>query len=76
MAVTTQRINSTLKLQFETGMDEFGGSTFKTKSFRNIRTDAPTEALYEIVTKLKDLQQHPLVKVTRDDESLIENTDV
>ncbi|SIS55435.1 DUF1659 domain-containing protein [Salimicrobium flavidum] len=75
MAITAQRINSTLKMQFETGMDEFGSSTYKTKSFRNVRTEATTESLYEIVTKLKDLQQHPLVKVTRDDESLIETTE-
>lgn len=75
MAVTTERISSTLKLQFATGMDEFGEPMTKTKSFRNVRTEATTEALYEIVAKLKDLQQHSLVKVTRDDESSIVHTE-
>ncbi|WP_347861854.1 DUF1659 domain-containing protein [Salimicrobium sp. PL1-032A] len=75
MAVTTERINSTLKLQFNTGMDEFGAPVMRTKSFRNVRTDATTDALYEITAKLKDLQQHALVKVTRDDESSIVHTE-
>lgn len=71
MALMTQRINSTLKLQFETGTDESGEPTYKTKSFRNVRTEATSEALYAVVEKLDVLQQHPLTEVTRDDESSI-----
>ncbi|SIS55449.1 DUF1659 domain-containing protein [Salimicrobium flavidum] len=71
MALMTQRINSALKLKFDTGVDEFGEATYKTKSFRNVRTEATSEALYAVVEKLDVLQQHTLTEVTRDDESSI-----
>ncbi|SDY28519.1 DUF1659 domain-containing protein [Salimicrobium album] len=71
MAVITTRTGSALNIQFRTGRDAEGKTTYKTKSFRNVRTDAPTQSLYEVVLKLKDLQQHPIIKVTREDESLL-----
>ncbi|WP_347861856.1 DUF1659 domain-containing protein [Salimicrobium sp. PL1-032A] len=71
MALMTERIDSTLKLSFETGTDEFGEPTYKTKSFRNVRTDATSEALYAVVEKLDVLQQYTVKAVTRDDESSI-----
>ncbi|AKG03436.1 MULTISPECIES: DUF1659 domain-containing protein [Salimicrobium] len=71
MALMTQRINSTLKLDFETGVDELGQPVYKTKSFRNVRTEATAEALYAVAEKLESLQQYPLYEVTRDDESSI-----
>ncbi|SDJ57495.1 DUF1659 domain-containing protein [Salimicrobium halophilum] len=71
MALMTERIDSTLKLTFETGADEFGEPTYKTKSFRNVRTNATSDALYAVVEKLDVLQQYTLAEVTRDDESSI-----
>ncbi|SIS89860.1 DUF1659 domain-containing protein [Salimicrobium salexigens] len=71
MAITTARTGSALNIKFHTGRNVEGKPTYKTKSFRNVRTDAPTQSLYEVVLKLKDLQQHPIIKVTREDESLL-----
>ncbi|PBB06900.1 DUF1659 domain-containing protein [Salimicrobium humidisoli] len=71
MVITTTRTGSALNIQFRTGRTEEGKPTYKTKSFRNVRTDATTQSLYEVVLKLKDLQQHSIIKVTREDESLL-----
>ncbi|AKG03435.1 hypothetical protein AAV35_000660 [Salimicrobium jeotgali] len=75
MAVITTRTGSALNIQFRTGRDVEGKTTYKTKSFRNVRTDATTQSLYEVVLKLKDLQQYSIVKVTRGDEALLKKTE-
>ena len=63
---------STLQLVFLTGVDpESGNSTYKNKSFNNVKTSATADQLYEIAIAFEGLQQHPLTQINRRDNSEI-----
>ncbi|MFX3616167.1 MAG: DUF1659 domain-containing protein [Sporolactobacillus sp.] len=58
---------STLNLNLDGGMNEAGKAIVITKSFRNIQSAAPYDALLAIAQKLQPLQQHALISVERND---------
>ncbi|KGX91592.1 hypothetical protein N781_03635 [Pontibacillus halophilus JSM 076056 = DSM 19796] len=66
--------SSNLKLVFESGLDEKGNMTFKTKSFGNIKTDVTADQLMSVAQSLASLQQLTLSSVKRTDVSdVLEN---
>jgi len=73
MAVSYIR-TSQLRLVFETGFDpDSQEPIFKRKTFNNIKTDATAAQLYSVAESLSGLQQHPLYKIERADQSNIES---
>ncbi|WP_186578936.1 DUF1659 domain-containing protein [Aquibacillus kalidii] len=70
MAVA-QKVDSSLQLTFEDGMDAEGKAIYKKKSFSNIKTDATADQLFAITLALIPLQQLTLHSVKRNDTELI-----
>ncbi|MCI1858236.1 MAG: DUF1659 domain-containing protein [Sporolactobacillus sp.] len=62
---------SALVMTFDGGKDENGDPLLVTKTFRNIEPGASFDALLAVASQLAPLQQHPLVKIERDDTSAI-----
>ncbi|MFQ3546077.1 DUF1659 domain-containing protein [Halobacillus rhizosphaerae] len=69
MAVTADKVNSQLQLVFATGQDEEGKTTFRTKSFNNIKLTSTPDQLYRVASVLEPLQQHLLATVERNDRT-------
>ncbi|KAA0548443.1 DUF1659 domain-containing protein [Bacillus sp. BGMRC 2118] len=63
--------DSQLRLVFNTGVDSEGKPTYKSKSFRNVKTDATTDGLYAVATSLIALQQYPAEAIERNDKNLL-----
>lgn len=56
-----------LRLLFETGMDDTGKPTFKTKTFNNIKKTANANELHSTATALAGLSNYILDSVERND---------
>jgi hypothetical protein len=63
--------DSSLKLTFETGVDENGEPIFKSKSLNNVKLSATPDQLYVIASALYPLQKHNLTNVERRDTSVV-----
>ena len=63
---------STLQLVFMTGVDPLSGnSTYKNKSFNNVKPSATADQLFEIALAFEGLQQYPITQINRRDNSEI-----
>ncbi|KWW21709.1 MULTISPECIES: DUF1659 domain-containing protein [Peribacillus] len=60
-------VSSTLRVDFETGLNEKGNITFKRKSFTNIKTEATADQLFSTAAAIASVQTYPLGEVTRVD---------
>lgn len=68
---TSTVLQSTLVLSFDNGVDAKGKPVVKRKAFRNIKTAATQDQLYNVASVLAPLQQLPLISVERDDAAQI-----
>ncbi|WP_028392395.1 DUF1659 domain-containing protein [Bacillus cihuensis] len=55
----------TIRLEFETGLDEEGMPIVKRKSFSNVKTDAAPDHILAAAEAIAGLQIHPLSKVAQ-----------
>ena len=55
----------TIRLEFETGMDQKGMPIVKRKSFSNVKTDAASDDILAATQAIAGLQMHPLSKVVQ-----------
>ncbi|PLT34423.1 DUF1659 domain-containing protein [Bacillus sp. V5-8f] len=62
---------STLRVTFETGVNEKGEPQLKRKLFSNIKTDATAEELLKTAQSLTNLQKHTLTEIARQDTATI-----
>lgn len=60
-------VSSTLRVDFETGLNEKGNIIFKRKSFTNIKTEATADQLFSTAAAIASVQNYPLGEVTRVD---------
>lgn len=58
---------SRLRLVFETGVNEDGEPTFRTRTFNNIKKSATPDELYSTATTLASLSDYSLDSVQRTD---------
>ncbi|MFZ3591605.1 DUF1659 domain-containing protein [Bacillus sp. DJP31] len=63
--------DSQLRLVFETGVDEKGKMTTKSKNFNNIKTTATVDNLFAVAQSVFSLQQYPIVGIERNDTNLL-----
>ncbi|MBM7552976.1 DUF1659 domain-containing protein [Thalassobacillus pellis] len=73
MAVTSVRVDSTLQMVLETGLDQDGNGIYKVKSFHNVKTDATDDQLFTVANALKPLQSYALQRIERRDSSNLLN---
>ncbi|KMY50953.1 DUF1659 domain-containing protein [Peribacillus loiseleuriae] len=55
----------TIRLEFETGLDEKGMPIVKRKSFSNVKTDATSDEILQASATIAGLQLYPLSKVAQ-----------
>ncbi|CAH0345821.1 DUF1659 domain-containing protein [Bacillus sp. CECT 9360] len=62
---------STLRITFETGLNEKGEPMLKRKAFSNVKTSATADQLLQTAQSLANLQMHTLVEIARQDTANI-----
>ncbi|MBD7912461.1 MULTISPECIES: DUF1659 domain-containing protein [Clostridium] len=55
MAVTKTISSSSLQIEIESGKDSSGNTTYKKKTFSNVRTDAASQNVYDVATAIKNV---------------------
>jgi len=65
MAVNMEPTVTRLRISMDYGTDANGKRLTRTKSFNNIKADAADQAIFDVATALADLQQHPVIAVTK-----------
>lgn len=60
-------LESRLRLLFETGIDEKGNPTFKTKTFNNVKKTATADQLHATAMAIASLSDYLLDSVERND---------
>ena len=63
----------TIRLEFETGLDEKGMPIVKRKSFSNVKTDAASDDILAAAEAIAGLQLHPLSKVSQIGTTILSN---
>ena len=63
----------TIRLEFETGLNEKGIPIMKRKSFSNVKTDAASENILAAAEVIAGLQLHPLSKVSQIGTTVLSN---
>ncbi|MFJ7637780.1 MULTISPECIES: DUF1659 domain-containing protein [unclassified Peribacillus] len=65
------KLSTTLRLDFETGLNEKGEIVFKRKSFSNIKTNALVDQLSATAKAIASVQNYPMGEVNRVDTNAI-----
>ncbi|MGE8078765.1 DUF1659 domain-containing protein [Peribacillus loiseleuriae] len=63
----------TIRLEFETGLDEKGMPIVKRKSFSNVKTDAVSDDILAAAEAIAGLQMHSLSKVAQIGTTVLSN---
>ncbi|MFJ5621552.1 DUF1659 domain-containing protein [Peribacillus loiseleuriae] len=63
----------TIRLEFETGLDEKGMPIVKRKSFSNVKTDAASDEILQASAAIAGLQMYPLSKVAQIGTTVLSN---
>ena len=72
MAVTINNQKSALRVYFETGLNEQGEPILSGKTYSNVKPTATPEEIHALAGTLATLQNFPLARVTRADQSDLE----
>ncbi|WP_066633286.1 DUF1659 domain-containing protein [Desulfolucanica intricata] len=72
MAVENVPVGTTLRLQFQTGVDVNGNPVFRNKSLSNVKTDALDQNIFDVAQTLANLQEHILAGLLRIDTARLE----
>jgi hypothetical protein len=62
---------STLRVTFETGLNEKGEPMLKRKAFSNVKPSSTADQLFQSGQALATLQKHTLVEIARQDTASI-----
>ena len=60
-------VSSTLRIDFETGLNEKGALVFKRRTFSNIKVEARADQLFSTAVAITSVQNYPMGEVTRVD---------
>lgn len=63
---------ATLKILFETGLDEYGKPLVTTKTYRNIRNDVEVDKIATVVQALASLSKYQLHQAKKSETEAIE----
>lgn len=56
--------NATLKIVYETGIDEYGDVVYSSRSYKNVRSNVTAEQLAVVVQAFIQLSNYPVVHAT------------
>ncbi|MGE1103222.1 DUF1659 domain-containing protein [Peribacillus simplex] len=60
-------VSSTLRIDFETGLNDKGAIVFKRRAFSNIKVEATADQLFPAAVAIASVQNYPMGEVTRVD---------
>nr|WP_106779039.1 DUF1659 domain-containing protein [Lysinibacillus timonensis] len=63
---------ASLKLYFETGLDEFGKPVLTSKTYRNVRDNALVEQVATVAQSIASLSKYPLNEAKKSETETIE----
>lgn len=69
MAVTTNKVQSTLAIHFKTGVSTAGKDIVKSQRYTKVKLDASDDNLYAVAQALGELLNYPVTEVRREDQS-------
>jgi len=69
MAVVKTPTNSTLRMSFQTGVNDQGDPVYRRRSMTNIKHNATDQNIYDVAEILADLQIYNLAEVNRADNA-------
>jgi len=72
MAVNNVPIETTLRIQVQTGVDTNGDPIYRNKNMRNVKTDAVDQDLFDVAQSLANLQNYTLTSIQRIDNARLE----
>ena len=72
MAVNKTIVGTTLRMQFQTGVDGNGDPVYLTKSLNNVKDTAVDQDIYDVALALSQLQEHTITSVMRVDTGRLE----
>ena len=72
MAVDKVIVGTTLRMQFQTGVDGNGDPVYITKSLNNVKDTAVDQDIYDVALALSQLQEHTITSVMRVDTGRLE----
>ena len=64
---------TTLRMQYQTGVDGSGDPIYRRKSLNNVKANAADQDLFDVAQAVSGLQEYTLVSVFRDDNSELVN---
>mgnify|MGYP001332558694 CR=1 FL=1 len=64
-------VQSSLRLTFFVGIDQYGKEMFKTRTYSNLNSAATAEQVYQAAQALASLSKDPLHTIERNDRSAI-----
>ena len=73
MAISLVNRKSSLRIFYEVGLNEKGEGIYRSKTYSNVKPEALEEDIYVVAEILAGLQTFPLARVTRADQSDLEN---
>ena len=74
MAIEVMKEKRTMKLELDAGIVD-GKQRISTKSYNNLKLDATDEGIYTCGEALSTLQEFPLMKLKKVEESVITNAE-
>lgn len=75
MAVEKISPSTSLRMVFQSGVDEDGNPTFTRKSIGNMKYDATDQDIYDVGIILSDLQEYTLSGLQRTDNAELQEDD-
>jgi len=72
MAVNKVPVGSSLRIQFQIGVDHEGNPVFRSRSLSGVKSDAADQDIYDVAMALGGLQDYTVNAVTRVDNGRLE----
>lgn len=69
MAVNASVLSKSLRLTFDVGLDGEGEPILVNRSYRNVKTDAQDQDIFDVSQIMGELQEHTLSTVRKVEES-------
>jgi len=65
VALEVLPVRTNLQIVVQTGTSDEGNPIYRTRNFRNVKTDAADQDVYDVGVALAGLQQHPVNAIQR-----------
>ena len=71
MTVSETKNPSALKIKFDCGLDDYGKSVIKSRTYSNLKPSASTQDVLDVARALIDLQVHDELEIIKQDNTIL-----